>query len=220
MLFQPESEYHCSVIYRRMTETIAVIARARQKTSTFSMAGRAVTQIGGLPFAAGKGVVHGGGAVASGVGHGLGSVGGFAGRRIGLLKKKDTQGRDIVVPAPVGDGGSVANGSPAAAAYNVPAGQVSQPAENGLGGVDGMNGTNGANGANGMVDGVPAGGAATTLPPGVGQPPSEGGTLSVTVISAKDLKSEEGAGAKPYVQLKMGQKVHKTEHHKGLQPEW
>ena len=42
---------------------------------------------GGLPIAAGKGVIHGGGAVAMGVGHGIGHVGGFAGRKIGLVKK-------------------------------------------------------------------------------------------------------------------------------------
>jgi Ca2+-dependent lipid-binding protein len=36
-----------------------IIAKQRQKTSTFSTAGRAMTQIGGLPVSAGKGVFHG-----------------------------------------------------------------------------------------------------------------------------------------------------------------
>jgi Ca2+-dependent lipid-binding protein len=42
LLFQPE-----------------IIAKARKNTSTFSTAGRAMTQIGGLPVGAGKGVFHG-----------------------------------------------------------------------------------------------------------------------------------------------------------------
>ncbi|KAI3622799.1 transmembrane protein [Moniliophthora roreri] len=42
LLFQPE-----------------IIVKSRQKTSTFSSAGRAMTQIGGLPVQAGKGVFHG-----------------------------------------------------------------------------------------------------------------------------------------------------------------
>lgn len=36
-----------------------IIAKSRKATSTFSTAGRTVTQIGGLPVHAGKGVIHG-----------------------------------------------------------------------------------------------------------------------------------------------------------------
>jgi Ca2+-dependent lipid-binding protein len=36
-----------------------IIAKSRKNTSTFSTAGRAMTQIGGLPMGAGKSVVHG-----------------------------------------------------------------------------------------------------------------------------------------------------------------
>jgi Ca2+-dependent lipid-binding protein len=36
-----------------------IIAKSRKNTSTFSSAGRAMTQIGGLPVSAGKGVFHG-----------------------------------------------------------------------------------------------------------------------------------------------------------------
>lgn len=36
-----------------------VIVKSRKNTSTFSSAGRAMTQIGGLPMTAGKGVLHG-----------------------------------------------------------------------------------------------------------------------------------------------------------------
>lgn len=36
-----------------------IIAKSRKATSTFTSAGRAMTQIGGLPMSAGKGVIHG-----------------------------------------------------------------------------------------------------------------------------------------------------------------
>jgi hypothetical protein len=36
-----------------------IIAKSRKSTSTFSTAGRAMTQFGGLPVSAGKGVLHG-----------------------------------------------------------------------------------------------------------------------------------------------------------------
>ena len=166
------------------------------------MAGRAVTQIGGLPFAAGKGVVHGGGAVAMGVGHGIGSVGGFAGRRMGLMRKRDTSGKELVVP--VANSTTSETTSPSSPGFDVPAGQVSQPVD----------------GDAAEADTLPTGAAATTLPPGVGSPSTEAGVLHVTVMSAKDLNSEEGSGAKPYVQLKMSGKAQKTDHVKGLQPEW
>lgn len=43
----------------RMVFTPEIIAKARKSTSTFNTAGRAMTQFGGLPVAAGKGVLHG-----------------------------------------------------------------------------------------------------------------------------------------------------------------
>lgn len=42
-----------------------IIAKSRKNTSTFSAAGRAMTQIGGLPVGAGKGVLHGVGGIFS-----------------------------------------------------------------------------------------------------------------------------------------------------------
>lgn len=42
-----------------MMFTPEIIAKARKNTSTFNTAGRAVTQIGGFPVSAGKGVLHG-----------------------------------------------------------------------------------------------------------------------------------------------------------------
>lgn len=48
----------------------------------------------------------------------------------------------------------------------------------------------------------------------------ESGTLSVTVVEAKELSSKEGSGVKPYVSIKLGGKTHKTGHSKGTEPEW
>jgi len=166
-----------------------------------------------VPLAAGKGVVHGGGAVIGGVGKGVltgggmvvggvGHVGGFAGRKIGLIKKKDKSGKEVLVPADA-EGNAVDPAAGPAQAYDVPAGQVSQPTELGE-----------------MTAGVPGGQTATTLPAGMGAPPAEPGTLGVTVLSAKDLKSKEGGSVKPYVVLKTPGKTHKTGHVKGLEPEW
>ncbi|ORY31245.1 C2 domain-containing protein [Naematelia encephala] len=176
-----------------------IIARSRGKTTTITTAGRAISTVGGVPLGIGKGVVHGGVAVVGGVEKGIGSVGGFAGRRIGLMKKKDKSGKEVslleepIVTPENGNGGS-------GSGFDIPAGQVSQPAY--LGG----------------IVGVPTGSAATTLPPGDGHAPSDAGTLTITVVSAKDLKGDNGL--KPYVQLKLGGKTHKTGHVKGVEADW
>lgn len=136
----------------------------------------------------------------------MGHVGGFAGRKIGLIKKKDKSGKEVLVATD--ESGNIIPESELPEGYSLPAGQVSQPTD--------MDGTS---------IGVPAGGVATTLPPGMGSAPSAPGTLIVTVLSAKDLKSKEGNSAKPYVVLRgpgKTQKIghHKTGHVKGLEPEW
>lgn len=174
-----------------------VIARSRQKTSTFSTAGRVATTIGGVPLGVGKGVVHGGVAVVGGVGHGIGtvghgigSVGGFAGRRIGLMKKRDKSGKEVLVPTDEGEDGPE---------HEVAAGQATH--------------TNG--------DHLDTGAGIIDLLDGGRRTPSEPGTLNVTVVGAKDLKSshKEG-GPRPYVQVRVGGKTHKTGHMKGQEVEW
>ncbi|KAL7422727.1 Tricalbin-2 [Cryptotrichosporon argae] len=170
------------------------IARTRSKTGmgTFATsAGRAVSTIGGVPLNVGKGIAQGGVGVVTGVGHGVGAVGGFAGRRIGLIKKKDKSGKEVLVPddglTPVDENGA------AAAAYDIPAGQAS------------MTG-----------DGVMSAG-------GSGQSNTEPGTLVVTVLGAKDLQPQGSHSAKdlkPYAVVKLGGKSHKTDHVKGVEPEW
>ncbi len=152
-------------------------------------------------MAAGKGVLHGGGAVASGVGHGLGSVGGFAGRRIGLIKKKDKSGKEVLVDADEAGEPLLPQENGHSVGYEQPPG-VAEPAH---------------------VNGVTANQTevlATPLPSGNGAGPSEPGTLTVTVVGAQGLRSKEGSGTKAYVQLRMGGKIHKTGHVRGTEPEW
>lgn len=185
--FSPESWY---MLKCKLT---SVIARARTKTSTFSTAGRALTSVGSMPLGVGKtvgkGVVNGGGAVVMGVGHSVGNVGGFAGRRLGLMKKKDKSGKEVLVEEEESD--------------ELPAGQVSQP------------------GGTSNAFAVP-GSTATDQPNGLGGGAQEPGVLTVTVIGTKDLQgTHAGAGAKAYVQLKMGKQVHRTSHaKKAVAPEW
>ena len=46
-------------ILTRMMFTPEIIAKSRNSTSTFSSAGRTMTQFGGIPVSAGMGVLHG-----------------------------------------------------------------------------------------------------------------------------------------------------------------
>lgn len=192
----------CNVLFRPQ-----IIARTRQKTSTFSAAGRTVTNIGGAaigaPVAVGKGVVAGGGAVVSGVGHVI-----TAPTR--LFRKKDRSSSvneppTIVETPPVaGQGYNVAPQVQLA-----PNTQVSGPAD--------------------LVEElVPAAAvgaiaAGETLPEGAGAATSEPGTLTVAVIGAKDLKPSGSHGAKdlkPYAVVKLGAKTMKTDYQKGVECEW
>lgn len=94
LLFQPE-----------------IIAKSRKNTSTFSTAGRAMTQIGALPIGAGKGVFHG---------------------VTGVFKHKDKNGTIVEDMEPESNGQvshmRVASGSSEGSVpANLPNGQVSQP---------------------------------------------------------------------------------------------
>ena len=92
----------------RMVFTPQLIARVRRHTGTLSAAGRTLSSVGSTvgaaPIMVGKGVGHGLVAGGTGVVHGVGAVGGFAGRKVGLIKKKDKQGNEVLVEEPLEDG--------------------------------------------------------------------------------------------------------------------
>jgi len=50
-------------VYVRLTFAPEIVAKSRKTTSTFSAAGRAMTQLGALPMGAGKGVIQGVGGI-------------------------------------------------------------------------------------------------------------------------------------------------------------
>ncbi|KAJ7462762.1 C2 domain-containing protein [Mycena galericulata] len=136
-----------------------IIAKSRKSTSTFSTAGRAMTQFGGLPVTAGKGVLHG---------------------VTGVFKKggKEEELHQQAPPVP-----------------DIPAGQASHP----IGQSDTLHAD-----ASSLSHETPA----TTEP----------GTLTVTVLDAKDLSSNE---SKPYATIRLGDKEFKTKPtHKTATPEW
>ncbi|KAG9104760.1 hypothetical protein FRC06_011242 [Ceratobasidium sp. 370] len=91
----------------RMLFRPEIIAKARTKTSTFSTAGRAMTQVGGLPLGAGRSV-------------GRKALGLFGHRD----KDESTEESPVLVSAPVVEGNGTANGAPPAA----PSGSVGSAA--------------------------------------------------------------------------------------------
>lgn len=166
-----------------------IIAKTRKNTSTFTTAGRAMTQIGALPVTAGKGVFHG---------------------VTGVFKKKkthdnsdsdDTDGSLVEVPAGIPDSGSkpaplvqadVFSAPPqaAAAAPGVSFGSNLVPVPN-------------APPVLPVSTAFPTSGSDTALNSG-----TESGTLRVTVIDAQNLPE----GYKPYAILRLGDKEVKTKH--------
>jgi hypothetical protein len=141
----------------------------------------------------GGAVAHGVGKGVGGIGKGVGAVGGFAGRKIGLIKKKDKEGHEVIVSADQAD------------AYDGQAGY-------GVGGLETLaeHGTL----SHDQEQAQGQGGSAR------GPPPTEPGHVSVTVIGARGIKVEKGAKLKSHVVLKMGGKGHKTDHEKGTEPDW
>lgn len=87
-----------------------IIAKSRKNTSTFSAAGRAMTQFSGLPVGAGKGVLHG----VSGI---------FSKKEKDFAKHKDDHGLEPVPRIPAGQA-SHPIGQPDALATSAEAGAV------------------------------------------------------------------------------------------------
>lgn len=93
----------------------SIIAKSRKNTSTFSSAGRAMTQVGNLPMGAGRGLVHG-----------VGSVG-TAGITVvkGVFKRNNDSKTSLEIPT----NGAVATTDDAALPVVVPAnGTIGSPA--------------------------------------------------------------------------------------------
>ncbi|KLT44354.1 tricalbin [Cutaneotrichosporon oleaginosum] len=186
-----------------------IIARHRTNTNAFGSAGRAITSIGGAalgaPVAVGKGVV-------GGVGRGVGTVVGAPGRLFGRNKNRSasvTQNQPQEILREVDENPSVSGSHLAVPGYELGQGQSPQAS---AGQVSAPAGTSGGS--------LPVGQEATTLPPGAAEAPQEPGTLTVSVLSVKDVQpqgSHSASALKPYVAVRVGHKSQKTDHIKGTE---
>lgn len=198
----------CGTVQLNLLFQPEIIARSRQKTSTFSAAGRTVTNIGGAalgaPVAVGKGVIQGGGAVVSGVGNVISAP-------TRLFRKKDratSVAGSISAQQPpqllVNDGYQVPTG-PQVVGADGAVEELVTPGAVPQGGMAGMAG----------MPSVPQG------QPGLA--PNEPGTLNVMIVGANDLKpagSHSAKDLKPYITVKAAGKSQKTDHGKGTDAEF
>jgi Ca2+-dependent lipid-binding protein len=196
-----------------------IIARKRTNTGAFGGAGRAVTSIGGAalgaPVAVGKGVVGGGAAVVSGVGRGVGTVVGAPGRLFGRNKNRSssvTQNQPQEVLREVDENPTMGGSHLAVPGYELGQGQAPQATAGQISAPAGVSGGS-----------MPVGQEATTLPPGEAAAPQEPGTLTVSVLSVKDVQpqgSHSASALKPYVAVRVGHKSHKTDYVKGTEGDY
>ena len=163
--------------------------------------GRVVTNVGAIPLGVGKGVGKGVFYGGKGIIHGVGHTVGFAGRKTGLIKKRDKHGNEVLVPANDDElaGAGTASESEADVSFSGAQGSGS-PAINGAS--------------------VPLPVAATDF--ALAEPLNEGHPESVNVTCVKaTLNSTGHHDIKPYVQLALGRKAYKTSHAKqAAEPEW
>jgi len=172
--------------------TPQIVAKSRKSTSTFSTAGRAVTQVGTAPLVVGKGVVSGVGAAGKGVVGGVGAVGKGVKGVFGGRKKS------------IGDGSLV---GVAVNASGVPVINEPPPIAVPSSGLAGYNVSNESQ-TFPKADPTSAGG------------PVEG-TLRVTGFCGRDMTDSDGDQVKPYVVVTVGGKEVKTKHlGKTSTPEW
>ena len=178
--------------------TPQIVAKSRKSTSTFSTAGRAVTQVGAAPLNVGKGVVGGVGAAGKGVVGGVGAVGKGVKGVFGGRKK--SVGEASLPPA---SGAANASGVPVPA---IPA--IIEPT--------------GAAAAAPGIEGYSAANESQTFPQAeVASGSGLEGTLRVTGLCGRAMVDSDGDQIKPYVVVTVGGKEVKTKHlNKTNAPEW
>lgn len=167
--------------------------------------GRVVSTVGAVPLGVGKGVGKGVFYGGKGLIHGVGHTVGFAGRKTGLIKKRDKHGREILVSDSEGEqyGASHAEESDLeksfsrddsmAAQRNVDAGQAMQT-------------------------------PAFVVNPSTSEhdssaPENHAEAINITCVKAS-LTSAGNHETKPYAQLTLGRKSYKTGHAKRPDAEW
>ncbi|KAJ9102440.1 hypothetical protein QFC21_002840 [Naganishia friedmannii] len=183
----------------RLVFTPRIIAKSRRETTTFSQAGRAMTTVGAVPLGVGKGVGKGVFYGGKGLIHGVGSTVGFAGRKAGLIKKKDKLGNEVLVEETTGQ---IVDGNGADLGYASSDGET-RPIQDST-----MAQTLNAGQMSGMEQhaGVQGGQAEA---------------INITCLSGSNLVGTGSHDVRPYVQLTLGRKSYKTSHAKrAVDPEW
>lgn len=158
--------------------------------------GRVVSTVGAIPLGVGKGVGKGVFYGGKGIIHGVG----FAGRKVGLVKKRDKHGNEVMVPATSDDERQMAG--------NI---SESEPETS-------------FSGARGFGSPEPSG---TTVPlpqedvrrvASINESHAE--SVNITCVKAT-LNTTGTHDLKPYVQISLGRKAYKTGHAKqAAEPEW
>ncbi|KAI5453154.1 Tricalbin-2 [Naganishia albida] len=194
-----------SIRLRIVFSPTMVMHTRRNSTTMMQTGGRVVSTVGAVPLGVGKGVGKGVFYGGKGLIHGVGHTVGFAGRKTGLIKKRDKHGREILVSDSEGEqyGASHAEESDLeksfsrddsmAAQRNFDAGQAMQT-------------------------------PAFVVNPSTSEhdssaPENHAETINITCVKA----SLTGAGnheTKPYAQLTLGRKSYKTGHAKRPDAEW
>ncbi|KAJ9121636.1 hypothetical protein QFC22_002256 [Naganishia vaughanmartiniae] len=183
----------------RLVFTPHIVAKSRRDTTTFSQAGRAMSTVGAVPLGVGKGVGKGVFYTGKGLIHGVGSTVGFAGRKTGLIKKKDKHGNEVLVEE---SSGQIVDGHAPDLGYASSDGDA-RPIQHST-----MAQTLNTEQVSGM--GQPAEGQA-----------GQAEAVNVTCLSGSNLVGSGSHDVKPYVQLTLGRKSYKTSHAKrAVDPEW
>lgn len=183
----------------RLVFTPRIIAKSRRETTTFSQAGRAMSTVGSVPLGVGKGVGKGVLYGGKGLIHGVGTTVGFAGRKAGLIKKKDKHGNEVLVEESTGQ---IVEGNGADLGYASSDGET-RPIQNST-----MAQTLNAGQMSGIEEHADVQGGHAEA-------------ISITCLSGSNLVGTGNHDVKPYVQLTLGRKSYKTSHAKrAVDPEW
>lgn len=161
-----------------------------------------VSTVGAVPLGVGKevgkGVLHGG----KGIIHGVGSTVGFAGRKTGLIRKRDKHGREVLVSDFEGEQHGLAQ-------------MGEKDLDNSLSADEAMVAQR-SDGAGQVMPVFAATPAVTERDHSIHEVRAE----AINITCAKAALNSAGSDVKPYVQLTLGRKSYKTGHAKRADADW
>lgn len=167
--------------------------------------GRVVSTVGAVPLGVGKGVGKGVLYGGKGLIHGVGHTVGFAGRKTGLIKKRDRHGREVLVSDSEGE-------------QHGPGHMEESDLENSFSHDEAVAAQRSVGAGQAMA--TPA---FVANPSGLARDPSlhEGHAEAINITCVKAaLTGTNNHEVKPYAQLTLGRKSYKTGHAKRPDAEW